>query len=485
MSFGTNTAQSNLTGLAIAEETSYKQLPTTPIWTPLEPNEYSDFGGDVTTVERMPIKADRQRRKGVVTDLDASAGFGMDFTQKTPYNILPGFMFANWRQQAKAVINSNSATGLQTGVVNAPIGALLFVEGRTTPTNNGLFKKIGGSVSNILVDPAMEAEAGAAGTVVVVGFELGDGELSVEVSAGQAKLTRTSAAWASVGEIIPGQWLFVGGDLAEHGFATSNGWYRISSVDGLAITCDRFPESAVTEAGAAGKTIRVFFGDVLKNESDPSLIVCRSYTVERTLKADAHQYVIGAAANQLEISVPTSDKITAALTYIGADTVGETVRRTGIRPDLPQENAFNSVSNVTRLRMINDDTGSGLYTFVAEATLGIDNGVTPVKAIGTLGAFDLAVGDFVVSGSVSAYFTTIEAVQAVRENTSVSLDYSMITNNQGWLIDIPYLTMGDGRPNVEKDRPVTIPLTITGAAHPDFDHTMLINYFNYLPDLAG
>ena len=56
-----NKIDSNITGLAFAEEVCLKQLPTTaadgfdPTWYALEPNSYSDFGGEIATVARAPI----------------------------------------------------------------------------------------------------------------------------------------------------------------------------------------------------------------------------------------------------------------------------------------------------------------------------------------------------------------------------------------------------------------------------------------------
>jgi hypothetical protein len=54
----------------------------------------------------------------------------------------------------------------------------------------------------------------------------------------------------------------------------------------------------------------------------------------------------------------------------------------------------------------------------------------------------------------------------------------------GWLWDMPLLMLGDGRLKVEKDKPVTIPLTMDGAAHTVLNHTLLAIRFPFLPQAA-
>ena len=487
MSFGTNTTPSNSTGLAIAEETTFKTLPGTPEWRELEPNSYSDFGGDITTVARSPIKQDRQRKKGVVTDLVASAAFDMDFTQKTPYNLLDGFMFADWREKDNDTVTSVSGTAytVGAGATAYAVGDLLFAENHATAGNDG-FKEITATTGTTLAVAGLTAEASPPATAKVtrVGHRAATADITVTVSGSTATLGSTVLDFTDLG-MIPGEWIYIGGDATINQFATAatNGWYRVKTIAAGSILVDRIPDNAATDTGT-GKEIDIYLGHVLKNESDPANIQCKSYTIERKLNATAYQYVIGAAPNVFDLNLPTAEKVETSLSYVAADSLGETSQRSGNRTTLPEEDGFNTTSNVTRLRMFNDDTDAALYTFVQEAKINIDNGISGNKAIGTLGAFDMAFGDFVVTGSVTAYFTDITAVQAVRNNNAVSLDFTLITKNQGWIMDIPYLSMGDGRPNVEKDQAITIPLNIEGAAHPDFNHTMLVGFFTYLPDLA-
>ncbi|MBU0801814.1 MAG: hypothetical protein KKA05_12540, partial [Alphaproteobacteria bacterium] len=113
----------------------------------------------------------------------------------------------------------------------------------------------------------------------------------------------------------------------------------------------------------------------------------------------------------------------------------------------------------------------------------INNNVSPTKAIGTLGAFDTSAGNFEVGGSITAYFTTISAVRAVRQNADVGLSVIGASKNAGFVFDIPLLGLGGGRLNVEKDAPITVPLEPAGAENAN-GYTMFYEAFSYLPSVA-
>ena len=275
------------------------------------------------------------------------------------------------------------------------------------------------------------------------------------------------------------------GDAAGEKFATAanNGFYRIETIAAKSIVFDRSPNSPVTDTGT-GKTIRVFFGHVIKNEQAAD-IVARTYQLERKLTSANYEYLLGAMPNVLALDIKTADKITIDLSFVAMDGDTETAAKSGGRPDLPSGNfAFNSSSDFTRLRLLDDTAGGSLATYLQDLKLTIDNGVTPAKAIGTIGSIDLTPGDFMVNGTVEAYFSTLTAVDAVRANDDVSLDFALVAKNLGWLFDVPLITLGDARLKVEKDKPIILPLSLDAAAHETLDHTLLVVYYTYLPSAA-
>jgi len=535
---------SNVTGLRFLEEAGLKVPPSTlahQVWRPLEPNSYGDFGGQVTTVARNPINAGRQNKKGTVTDLDASGGIVQDITQENLTRLLQGFLFANAREKADtagfgrertfnadgtedAAPTTITITGVTATDYVAASGLgvfnendLILASGFAVTGNNGL--KVVGSGGSATAVPAsgLAAETPSADArLQVVGHQFATGDLSVDVDAATFPVINSASnAFLNLG-LIPGEWIFVGGDTAGTQFATPamSGYARIRAVaaDGSSITLDKTQASwgTVDDAGT-GKTVQLFFGAVIKNESDPDLQVRRSYQLERTLgkpddtlTGDQAEYITGAIANELTLNIPTADKATVDLAFVGLD--NETLNEndagvtniksqdTGVSaPAIVEADAFNTSSDVPRIRIgtvsASDSFPDAFFGFAQDITLSINNNAVANKAVGVLGGFEVTVGNFVVSGNLTAYFQTVGAIQSVRNNDDVTLDIHIAKANAGISIDLPLLTLSDSRPNVEADAPILLPLgaeAATGAKiNSSLDHTLMFVVFPYLPSVAG
>lgn len=194
---------SNQTELRIAEEESIGVLPATPVWEQFDPNEYNDFGGEITTVARNPINSSRQRKKGVVVDLEAKGGFGIDITQDNMQGLMQGFMFASARRKAEfdipTVDGSGNAYTPASGGTEYFAGNLLFAKNFQLTANNGL-KLVTGSPSSTSVpvtDTDLVDEGGSEGVISRVGHEFGTGVADIDASGALPKLTISGVVAAS------------------------------------------------------------------------------------------------------------------------------------------------------------------------------------------------------------------------------------------------------------------------------------------------
>lgn len=501
---------SNVTGLSYAEEASLKTLPGSPVWYPLEPNGFDDFGGETKLIARNPINPSRQRKKGVITDLDAKGGFGQDFTQNNSLRLMQGFFFADLREKAttnhmnstqvavSAVDTSTKTYTIGSGGASFKANDLVLGSGFSLAANNGLKTVASSTGTTIVVNEttATEASPPAASQVQVVGAVLASGVATIDVSGTLPRLVRASGAKSFLDfGLIAGEWIFIGGDSAGTKFANAanNGFCRVASVAATYIEFDKTSGTMVTDAGT-GKTVQLFFGNVLKNESGPSLIVRRTYQLERTLGQDGSgtmsEYLTGAVANELQLHVKQADKLNINAHFVACEHEardGATGVKSGSRPTLTAKDAFNTSQDFARIKMAtvssSNPNPSPLFAYVTDLQVDIKNGVTPLKAVGNLGAFDLSAGTFEVNGQLTAYFAGVDAVSAITNNSDVTIDMAIVKNNAGYVLDIPLLALGDGRLKVEQDKPITIPLK-TEAAECAAGYTLLLNEFPYLPDAA-
>lgn len=497
-----NTIDSSLTGLAYVEEESLKVLPASPKWQALEPNDYSDFGADVKTIARDPINAARQRSKGALTDVDAKAGFSTDLTQNNMTDLLQGFMFADIQNQVstKPLSGASVAVTDVDGTANSALatsgldifsaGELVKLSGFGVSANNTMAKVTSASATSVAVDAALSDEVGPPATARIdrVGFSCPSGDLSVAASGAYAVLTSAGGVDFTALGLAPGHWLFVGGDTASSHFDANAGYGRIKSISATSVTLSSISWTASAESGT-GKEVQLFFGSHLRNMPTVDTIVRRSYHLERQLGNDGNglqaEYLVGAIPNEFGIKMPSADKVTADLSFVGMDTKyvdGTEGLIAGDRLPGLGEAPINTSTDLIRARMTLG-TDEKLFTYLTEANLSINNGVTPNKALGVLGAFEASAGTFEVGGSVTAYFTSVAAIRALRANADVALDYIFGARNSGILIDVPLLTVGGGRPTIEKGQPIKLPLE-TAAAKNDEEYTLSITMFDYLPDAA-
>jgi hypothetical protein len=506
-----NKINSNVVATAYAEESSIKTLPGTPIWRPLDVNSFSDFGGSISKVARTPFRTDRQRRKGQTVDLDAAGSMNHDLVQEGLQDLLQGFYFADLRKKVEFG-GSSEITGVTTspdtytaasGLDAFDTNDLVFATGCTNAANNGLKTVVTAVAATLTVSETLVAETPpAAAKLVKVGHQFAAGDLEVDMTGSLPQLTTTTKDLTELG-LVPGEIIYIGGDAPATKFDTSGqGYARVRSITTNAMVIDKCQANMVTDAGAA-KTIQIFIARVLKNETGTD-IKRRTYNVERQLGApdDAvpaeiqSEYLVGACPNELSINIPTADKAMIDMGFVAMDhetRTGSTGVKSGTRISQTEESAFNTSSNVSLINLgivsNTDENPTPLFAFAEEVSIVANNNFSPDKAVGVLGGFDASFGNFEVNGTMTAYFMDVTSVAAIRNNSDVTLDIHLAKENAGISIDIPLLSLGDGRLDVAQNEAIRIPLSQEAAigtgAIAGYTHTMLMCFFDYLPTVAA
>lgn len=487
----------NQISLTYAVEETLGVLPTTPTWKSLEPNAIGTFGATITKVAREPISKDRQRRKGVTTDLDSAAEFEHDLTREVFKDFIEGFVMASTlypysggttRQkpiQAGAsfedlVAVEGTPDSFDHDAITTPLtaGFLVFVRGFTNAANNGMHEVDAAStVTSTKVTTATlvaETPSNVSGAIMeIAGVRGASGDITLTVVAGVGTLGSTVLDFTTLG-LKPGQVIHVGGLLAANQYTAGKGYARITSIAANVILLDKLDATLVTDTGAA-KLIDLLYGGFIRNVvvDDATSFLERSYQFEEVLPnlddtpADEYVYAIGNYASQVTFALPLADKAGISFAFVGTDTeVPTTTQKTGAdAPIQPvQTVAYNTTADIARLRITKVDE-TGLTTVFKSLSLILNNQVSTEKGLGTLGAVYMNTGNFLVNLETQILLTKSAVVTAIRDNTTVTMDFLLKNDDGAIAVDIPSMTLGDGSQELPVNESVLI--NLSGEAFKD------------------
>lgn len=506
---------SNVTETRYSEETSFGVADGSAVWRLIEANSFSDARGQFAKVARNPIASDRQRKKGVTVDLDVSAGFNTDLTQYNMQHLLQGLMYANARTKVEfggagelVSVNGSNQITAASGLGVFAVGSLCVLRGGTTAAGNSnrVLRVTVSTATALTFAETLVAETLPTGAKLVkVGVRTSAGDIDVDASGAFPTLTSTTLDFTTLG-LVAGEHIWIGGDAALTFFPTNavnNCLARVRTIAANVLTLDKASKGAMITEAQAGSTIEIYFGRVLKNEQIASQ-VRRTYQLERQLGApdDASpsqiqsEYFTGCVFNEAVLNLDTASKITMDCKFLGADQelrTGVTGLKAGTRPAIENADAQNTSNDLKRVRLAKviagNESPDPLFAFFPSATITINNGNEPLKAITRLGAFDMSAADFVVTVSLQGYFSSTDAISAIKNNDTLTLDIMEFRNGQGWVLDLPLVTAGDGSINIEKDKPISVPLTLEAASgeevDPALDFTAMWTFYDGLPTRAA
>lgn len=480
---------SNNIQLSYAAESAIGVQPTSG-WKKLEPNSITKYGADIKTVERTPISSTRQRKKGTIVDLDSAVEFDADYTMEQITDFLEAFAFASAYGTAPFRPTAVTSTGYTVASGGAlPQNYLIYAQGFATAANNGL-KVVGASSTGTEIKTSgLTAEASPPASVLleIAGVQGASGDLTIDSS---GNLNSTALDFTTL-NLSVGQTIWIGGETTGTKFATAadRGYARISAITATKLTLNKKSQAFTTDNGS-GKTIQLFFGRFIKNVavSDAKYIE-RSYHFElvypnlQPVSGDMYEYAQGNFANTLAFDLPLSNKAGLSIGFVGTDTPAPTTSRaTGASSALSaiRTTALNTTSDIARLRVTQTDE-TGLTTDFKSLKLTLNNNVTPEKVLSTLGARYMNTGIFEVNIEADLLFTNSGVADAIRANTTLTMDFVVRNDNGALHVDIPSLTLGGGAREFPINESVRIKTTAVAFGDATLGTSIGLSLFPYAP----
>lgn len=477
----------NSISLALCKEVTSGTLPgagTKAVY--LEPNGIPDFGGSISTVARAPISANRQQRKGTITDFSSTVSVEQDLTVSSFLAVIEGAVLSEWQGVPTLHAAQTTATGLTVTALGAAIPANTLVYLHGFSQNTGL-KKVKTAAQAGATSVAIDAlVAGDTGTAFVCGYEAAAGD----IKAGTDRLTSTELDFTTL-PLFKGAAIFVGGDTDSTSFAKGiSGLARVVSVEAHTLVLDKLEDTFAEDSGDS-KTIRIFFGPFLRNVPvNDALFNAQSYALELTYPglvdgADGYEYSTGNKINTLEIGMSVNDKATMNFTTFGLDThpVSETSQGWDIsNPGFVE--AFSTPSDFLRLRVQGADE-EGLTSYFKDCTISINNNISAENVLAKLGPAFTNIGTLAVSMSGNIVFTNPKVTEKIRNNCTCSADICLSNNDGSIYIDMPRITLGDGAKDFAVNEKVKLSLSTTSFVDDEYDYSVGITYFPFLPTVKS
>jgi hypothetical protein len=495
-------ASTNETILRYCREDSPGVISGDEDWYVLEPNDIGTFGPNITTVARDPISNDRSDRKGSITDLDAEASWDEDLTVASFRNFFDGFMFSTWKELVKADVATVTASAYTHAALTAAIAedSLIFARELATSGNNGLKLVGAGSTTTATNVSGLTAEASppTGARINIVGFQGDTGDIVVDADGNITSTTYTFTSGAAAGQpdFYVGQKIYVGDGTTDHTFATAGASFaRIKAVEAKKLTIDKKSSTTWAADTGAGKTIRIFTGDFIKtvpiDDADFQNITYHLEAEYNNLDdgvggvEDGFEYVIGAYPNTmtLNMSLTSFATISWGFTALDGEPIVDTAKTRNSNISPTDTDAYNTTSDFARIS-VKDEDGNDLGAYFRDMTLNINNNMTPQKALGTLGSLIVSVGDLNITADTEAYFTSAAISNAVRYNTTITMDWVLENDDGGLAFDVPSATLGNSAKSFPRNESVRVTLNISAFKDNVLDTTFTCTDFPYLP-IAG
>ena len=500
-----NTIKSSATVMRVAREECVGELPVSPVWYTLTRNS-GETTGSIENESRSVITSDRQKQAGSVVDQEAGAEFQVDLTYSM-FHLMAGAFFADAFEVASTqpfdatpvAITGVSATqylaasGLDVFAANMLIAASGFLN----TANNGLKTVSAAAAGSVTVDETLVAEASPplAARLDHAGYEFATGDVNIDYTTNILKLQSTVTDFTTLVNVVPGAWVYIGGDVAGSDAFSLSGYARVFEVTANELSFDHASFS-LTESGA-GIALKFFIGAYVRNQKGALINDPMTYAIARSLGEDddgtQSEVARGQALNEMTVNFESRALANVDFNYIGTvkdDRTGLDGEETGTDLPINVETAVNTATDVGFLSLsildTSNSTQQALFAYAESGSFGINNNIDRVAALGILGALDTVMGDFDSTVSLEAYFTRVASSIASRNNTTVGfvVGFASRADGRGFVFDVP-----NGKAKIDTitgDKDDVLKCSVELMGHENvLGYTSQAQSFAYLPQAAS
>lgn len=356
-------------------------------------------------------------------------------------------------------------------------GHLVRATGFTNSANNQVFKAVSSTATTIVgssLSLTAETAPPATAKLKVIGVEGASGD----ITATSTGLGSTSLDFTTLGLAV-GQLLLVGGSATANKFATAanNGAYiRITAITATALTCDNLPTGWTTDSGT-GKTIRIGFGDQIKNGVDATSLSIEKGFMDQSVPT----YIVntGMQVNTIQHSITSRQVVSGQAAFLG---MGGSEGTTSLddSPDAATPGKVMAANaNVGRIA----ENGSRLTdpNWARQLTFTINNNLRTVEAADEDSPVKINPGECTVTGTIETYFGDDTLLQKLYNGTLTSIITRITKNNQSLIWQFPKVTLRTGVPAAQaKNQDVTLPSNFSASIDTLTNALVLLDRFEYV-----
>ena len=180
----------------------------------------------------------------------------------------------------------------------------------------------------------------------------------------------------------------------------------------------------------------------------------RSFTIERFF-ADLNTRIryTGCEVNELNLTIQPNAVVTGSISFVGKDQDPlNTIIAGATYPNPIGGCPFDSFSGVIK-------EGGTVSGHITQIELTIANGIEPNFVVGSKTTIETSIGQSLVSGTVTAYFTSVAMLNKFINETSSSLEFELVNEAGDKLTFVlPNIKYNGGQPDVSGPGSITLAL---------------------------